>query len=330
MSKRNVLVAGLLLLFTAVAGWTAWWFFLATYAERAAIAATADGAETRLAYGAVERFGFPLRVGLRFTDFNVVAPWGAGKATLDAGVASFAVKPWSPRTVSMTFPDGLGYGATAPSPTGRLSGSARYGEGDAAFSGAGIATLRLRDVDASVDQAPAATAKYGQLVWRRLDAARQAATLSLSDITMDETAIFGPAAESAELRLVVEGDWPTHGRPDEIARWRDGGGRVDVEGLAVKWGALDLTGAGALGLDDAFRVAGGLNLKIADGDAIVDRLQALGYVGSTGAAAAKTVIAVAELQAGGGRAVAPLLFADGQATLAGFPIARLTPVCDCR
>ena len=75
--------------------------------------------------------------------------------------------------------------------------------------------------------------------------------------------------------------------------------------------------------------AGGVTLRLAKGDAVIDRLAALGQLNATAAAAAKTLLAFASLSATDGRAAAPVTLTDGEAAIAGFTLGPLQPVCAC-
>ena len=172
-------------------------------------------------------------------------------------------------------------------------------------------------------------ATKGRLIWRAEGRERQRLDIALRDMMLDETALFGSKADLAEGAFVLTGPSPLSGRPDDIKRWRKADGKLDVERMTVRWGGLSLEAEGALGLDPAFRLAGGLNLALKDGDAAVDALEEKGALSADAATAAKAFLAFAAL-AGGGRATVPLILADGQASLMGAPVGRLLPICACR
>lgn len=334
MKKANLVVAGLLVAFAVVGGWTAWWFFLATYGERLARAAAEEGARPRLAFASVERFGFPFEVGLRFRDARATAAWGAGvvDATAPQAVATF--RPWRFDDIQVRMPEGVDWtvtGVAAPGmpPGAGIGGSARRAEARLTGDPVPVARILLHDVVAEPPTSAPIRAATGTVVWRKQSATAQSVDLAFHDIALADDAFFGPKAEAAEASLVATGPLPRSAAPGEIARWRDAGGEVRVEAARVVWGALDLEAAGALGLDQDYRVAGQLDLGLGNYKGLVSRLEAEGHLTSQGASAASALLAMSAL-GNGGRARAPLVLADGKATLVGMTVARLLPVCACR
>jgi hypothetical protein len=327
MKKTNLITAGLLILMMGVAGWTAWWFFLATYGQRAAASATQEDATTRLEYASVERFGFPFTVGFRFREARVTTPWLDGQAHVSTTFAEVSARPWRPRHIMINLPQGLGYATTGEA--GRITGEAASAKGLATSNPEPHVELRLTNLIARPATSAPITAKHGLLTWRKPVSGPQGLDLAFADLEMAENALFGPTAKQADITLRLHGEVPLDGDPAHIAAWRAADGKVDVTSARVRWGALDLLADGAVGLDERFRLAGGLNLKIANGDGAMDRLQALGLLSSEASTVAKAFLALASLS-GGGRATAPLIFANGEASLSGFPIAQLAPVCACR
>jgi len=328
MRNPKLLTALILLVFVAVGGWTGWWFFVATLTERYARAAAEEGSQPRLAFQEIERFGFPLTVGLRLKQASASGPWLDGDARLETPLAVLTTRPWRPRAFDIDLPEGFGYAATGSSPVSGESGPAT---GMAGQDPLPMLTLNMQDVLVRPAGAGPLKARYGQLSWRFDAADARKLSLDFTEIALADDALFGPRADRASALMILRGQpSPLSGQPDDIARWRDGKGQVEVVSAAVDWGALDLRAKGALGLDAGFRLAGGLNLQIAEGGGAIDRLTEVGALEAKAAVAAKAFLAFAALASGGGRAAAPVTFADGEAAIAGFPIARLSPVCACR
>jgi len=334
MKKANLVVAGLLVAFAVLGGWTAWWFFLATYGERLARAATEESARPRLAFSAVERFGFPFEVGLRFRDARATAAWGAGVVDATAPVAVATFRPWRFDDIQVFVPEGVDWtvtGVAAPDipPGASVGGSAKRAEARLSADPSPVARILLHDIVAEPPTSAPVRAAAGTVVWRKQSETAQSIDLAFHDIALADDAFFGPTAEAAEASIVATGPLPRSAAPREIARWRDAGGEVRVETARVVWGALDLEAAGALGLDQAYRVAGRLDLGLANYKGLVSRLEEEGHLTSQGAAAASALLAMSAL-GNGGRARAPLVLADGKATLVGMTVARLLPICACR
>lgn len=344
MQRRLIITALSLIVLMAIGAWAGWWFFLATYGQRLAASANAEGSEPRLTYSNIERFGFPFTVGIRLRDAEMTGTWGAGQAKLAAAVAEISARPWRPRDMAIQLPEGLGWMTTAPSPANRQSGQALAAEGRAGpdilnasgntASALWAVELNLQDVRHSLSYANVdpLLADRGRIFWTKLDGpppAKSEIEIGFADMTFPDGALFGPTAKQADISLTVTGAFPFSGKPAAIEAWRAEDGRVDIRASRVRWGALDVTGAGAIGLDAAYRPSGGITLRLANGDAVIDRLTALGQLNATAAAAAKTVLALASLSAKDGRAAAPVTLADGEAAVAGFTIGALQPVCAC-
>lgn len=328
MNKARLLTATFLVLFAAVGSWTAWWFFISSYTGRLAMAAQAEESRPRLQFAEVERFGFPLTIGFRFKDVVATNGWGDGEARISAPLAVMTAPAWRPRQTRIVLPNGLNYRLAGDGPP--LAGTARYGEGTAGPAPVPTVDLELTDVTLKPPTSAPVEAKRGRIVWRAQAKDLQGVDLYFADISLSDAALFGPNAKKAEASLLLHGPLPRRGGADEIRAWRENGGKVEVAAAAVQWGALDLTAAGTVGLDAAYRLAGGLDLRIAGGDKAVAHIEKRGMLTEEGAAAAKTLLSFAALGGSGGRAQTPLVFADGKATLAGFPLAKLTPVCACR
>ncbi len=344
MRRRLLLTALSLIVLMVVGAWAVWWFFLATYGQRVVAAANAEGSEPRLTYTAIERFGFPFTVGIRLRDAEMTGAWGAGQAKLAAAVAEVSVRPWRPRDMAILLPEGLGWVTTAPSPANRQSGQAVRAAGRAGPNISGNSSntanplwameLNLEDVSHTLTYTNVGPllAERGRIYWTKLDGpppTKSEIEIGFADMTFPSGALFGRQAKQADVSLTLTGAFPFSGKPDAIKAWRAEEGRIDIRSSRVRWGALDVTGTGAIGLDAAYRPAGGVTLRLAKGDAVIDRLTALGQLNATAAAAAKTVLAFASLSATNGRATAPVTLTDGEAAIAGFTLGPLQPVCAC-
>src|SRR5690606_19684738 len=72
--------------------------------------------------------------------------------------------------------------------------------------------------------------------------------------------------------------------------WRDSGGVIEFETVALHWGALRLSGDGTLTLDKQYRPLGAMAGQIRGVDAGIDALVAAGKMTLDDAAAAKAVL----------------------------------------
>jgi len=329
MRRAHLITAGVLLAFVAVGGWTLWWFFLATYAERIVRSAGAEDARPRLEFASLERGGFPFEIVLRMGDVRATSAWGAGQLVLTAPEAVARLAPWDFNKIRYDLPNGLAFAAEGAAPGQAVTGTAAFGQGVASSTPSPTVTLSLSDIRAAPATTAPLRARSGEIVLREQGPETRALDLAFRDIELAETALFGPTAALAHAIVVADGRLPVDGDPAEIARWRDAGGAIRVESAKVLWGALDLDATGVLSLDDAFRPSGELDIGVGNHAALIGRLEAQGLLQAQAGMAAKTLLGISAL-GNGGRARAPLLLADGKATLAGFALSRLEPVCACR
>jgi hypothetical protein len=76
---------------------------------------------------------------------------------------------------------------------------------------------------------------------------------------------FGLSVPSLRANIVIEhgAALMQSGQGDPLGPWRDAGGKLRFEGLALEWGPMTTTGTGEGALDDQRRLAGRLVLPIA-------------------------------------------------------------------
>ena len=327
MKRTNLITAGLLILMMGIGGWTAWWFFLATYGQRAITAASQGDAKTKLEYMSIKRFGFPFKVGFRIREARITTPWLDRQAWVSTTYALLSARPWRPRHIRINLPQGLRYATSSGADW--ITGKAAAAEGLATSNPIPHVELSLTNITARPPTSEPIKAKHGLVTWLKPTSGPQGLNFAFTRLHMAENALFGPTAKQADIKLRLYGEIPLDGNPENVAAWRAADGKIDVTEARVQWGGLDLLATGMLGLDDGFRLTGGLNLKIKNSHATVDRLQALSLLTSEASTVAKTFLALAS-PGGGDRTNVPLVFANGEASLYGFPIAYLKPVCACR
>lgn len=118
-----------------------------------------------------------------------------------------------------------------------------------------------------------------------------------TDIALQAEAVTLPAGmggplgnQIAQFKLIGNARGTTFGRtPEELlASWRDGGGVIDLQTIAVQWGALKLDGDGTVSLDKQFRPLGAMSGELRGMEAAVDALVAAGRMRGQDAALAKT------------------------------------------
>ncbi len=138
-----------------------------------------------------------------------------------------------------------------------------------------------------------------------------------------------PAARSAsqmpfEEPYDLDLDGAIKGPAADLARWRDGGGTVDLRRMVLVWGPLKVDGKGTVALDGEMRPLGAGTAKLQGLSPTLDRLVARGQVKAQDASVAKIVLGLlAQPTAEGGSEVtAPITAQNGRLFLG--PVSILT------
>lgn len=122
-------------------------------------------------------------------------------------------------------------------------------------------------------------------------------------------AMEGPLGrEIASLKLVGNARGTAVGKtPEELlGTWRDSGGIVEFETIALQWGALKMNGDGSLTLDKQFRPLGAMSGQIRGAEAGLDALVAAGKMKPDDAAAGKAALGAIALRDEKGERYLPL------------------------
>jgi hypothetical protein len=176
----------------------------------------------------------------------------------------------------------------------------------------------------------------GQFTWHPTAGhGEQAASFRLS---AEAVALPPPPAPQSPLgghiaSATVEGELtgPVPSAASAAARataWRDGGGRLVLQRIALGWGPLGVSGSAALTLDDALQPAGEAALRLVGVDDAVAALAAAHVVSAATAKAATGVFGLLALASGGGGAgpagvEVPLTLRGGVLALDHIPLARV-------
>ena len=123
------------------------------------------------------------------------------------------------------------------------------------------------------------------------------------------------------LTGLPEGEWT----PDGLARWRDGGGTLEINKLHIQWGDMDISAKGSLALDDRMRPIGALTAHIRGHEQLLDIAATAGTMDKNSLAAARAVLNLLAA-AGGGVLSVPVRLQDGKLFLGPAPIARLAAI----
>ena len=289
--------------------------------------------------------GFPGTVTLDLGQVELGAPAEGWRITVPNLLIQ--VEPWTPL-----------------SQTARLDGPVAITTGEIQ------ASLTPRALSASLDLGTDGRARRVTLFGEELDlvvaepggASRAIGTLSQLQATL-EPALNEPTATDlpprvATLTAIAQGLRPAlaetpplgaeiarlgltatlngRARPDlppaqALEAWRAEGGVVDLPWLVLDWGALRVSGNGAVTVDEAFRPLGSIALEVAGWREALDALAETGVLDRRSAAAIGLGLALfARAPEGGGAPVitTALRLQDGIAALGPLPLGPLAPILD--
>jgi hypothetical protein len=153
-------------------------------------------------------------------------------------------------------------------------------------------------------------------------------------LTLDAHDIDVPSVEGriATLSLDTLITAPASGAPNwraTAAQWQAAGAAIDIRGLTLVWGALDLSGNGLFSLDPALQPAGTANLRIAGHNETLDALVAHHLIAPRAATAAKAVLGLLSRKAAAGgpsEVRVPMALQNRSLQLGRIPLIRLPEI----
>ncbi len=335
MSRRTILatvVAAAIL--AAAGGYAAWWFSLADGirdgVDRWAQARRADG--WRVSHDGLSITGFPgpLRI-------HVAAPRLARPGAFDwqAPFLDAEVSPLAPERVRI---DAAGSHSLALAADGRplaLEIDARHAIAELLLDRRG----RLRDLDASLrdvatrevggDSVTADLLRVGLSRPETAPADHRATSLAF-DVAAEGVHLPRPAAPGFGQRIglaAVRGR--IQGPAESLAGWRDSGGTVEIERMAIEWQPLQLAAEGTLALDARMQPMLAMTASLRGFAETVDALAAAGVVRPKDAGPVKLVLGLMAKQPEGGGAPAievPVSIQEGRLYLGPAAIAEVPDV----
>jgi hypothetical protein len=281
--------------------------------------------------------GFPLRLSARFIAPTLALPSGEtwrGPPSVDAWAWL-----WSFRTVHFEAPGHH----ELELPAGHLALDAEALGGSIAFGDLGPerlslevaqATLANRELGRSL-HVDALTLSAGPLV--PLDGRDYAIAFDgdlkgfpLPDGDALGAQLLAPTIQHLHLAGTLKGPLALEADPRAAAaRWRDGGGVLELGRVELAWGDLALKGSGSLTLDEAFRPKGKLMFESAGLLALVERMDRAGLIDPEVAPALKTALkalAAGQDKTGRDLVTLPVTAQDGVLSLGIVPLGRLLPL----
>ncbi len=105
--------------------------------------------------------------------------------------------------------------------------------------------------------------------------------------------LLGPRIASLTLQGALDGPMPrAHVLGERASAWRDGGGTLEIQHLAVDWGPLDLTASATLALDEQLQPMGTGSARVIGYAETLDALATHGIISKSAATAAKAVLSL--------------------------------------
>ncbi len=105
--------------------------------------------------------------------------------------------------------------------------------------------------------------------------------------------LLGPRIASLAVDGALNGPIPAgHNPGDWAAAWRDGGGSLELQHLALVWGPLDLTASATLALDEQLQPMGAGKARVVGYAETLDALAGHAVISRSAATAAKAVLSL--------------------------------------
>jgi hypothetical protein len=332
--SRALILTGLVVLLAA-AGWSLAWLRIAdrtrVEVEGWVAGRRADG--LKVDYTTIAVTGYPLhwRVTVGYPN---MAGAGPTEWTWQGYAVEADLSPWSMREIPLRFPGDQRFSVGAGNVAETWTLNAARPNGRAGLDDRGRLdhlTLDLGDVTLmrAADLQPTHAEHFtADAMLHRGDADHQTdvfdLALALDNATLSRTPaqVLGPQVAHAELNLSFKGRLPGGALASSIAAWRDDGGTIEVNRVAVKWGPVDADGNGTLALDELNRPLGAFTTRWRGYNETIDALQSTGQLKPFPAAAAKIALRSLARQNkdGADEVQIPLTAQDGRLFVAGIPL----------
>lgn len=336
MRTRNALIAGTVIVVVALAGYSAAWYRLASDVrsdvETWVRERNATGLETGFRTLAIDGFPFSLRLQVE-KPFAVIGraarPWRWEGESLQV-----STMPWAPNKLEIVP---LGEHRLVGPTTVVLRAADAQADlilDDDGQSGELSLELGGLTINFEGEAEPIRAEVVSLTLERPTPSEGQRAALMF--FALDAGGIFAPRASRGPLgadieRLLVEGNIPAVADSEasalsSVAQWRDAGGVVEIETLELRWGGLQLSGAGTLTVDDQMRPLAAFSSRIRDYGRVLEAFVGKGILTPREAAVARTVFDLMARRSTDGSLEIPITVQDGRlfaGPVALFPVPPL-------
>ena len=324
--RRSGLLILAAVLVVVLGGYSAFWFIVAGQIENG-IGEWAESLRPHnvdLSWRTIRVGGFPLAFHAEAQDVLLRDPALAEPAEVRVPRLSAAAHPWNLRQWRLAAPEGLTASLGPPEkPTAKLS--AREATGMAAPGADGGARVQIGLDDAAVDAGVRVAARQVELSLslpqhspQSADERAIAVALAMRDLTVPAVPapLRNPLDEIA-FAAALMGPVPTAPPRQAAMAWRDAGGTIELERVALRWGTLAVTGSGTLALDGELQPIGAFSTAVEGYDELLSALVGAGRVRSNDAGLARMALGFLAKPGPGGRPqiAAPFTIQDGQMLL---------------
>ena len=322
-ARLILLLAGVMLLLLAV-DTVAWW--LATDRMEQEFAAwqrslTSDG--NVVLAGPAQRGGWPLQAEVVLPDVTLATdtPGRPDALAWRADQVRLVYAPWHPHALTVLL-DGdqtLRFGAAPP--VGFASGPLDIQVALGASGQAEGAVIGGHAISIPLEGGPVRIEALSVRL-RQADAFLSASRATLPGRSLP----FGGTIESLDLHARFTGAIPPLRDPAAaLAAWRDGGQRLLMDDLALRWGPLDVRGHASLGLDQALQPEGSAAVQMTGFAEVIDALARAGAITRNDARVATTLLGLMARPGADNAAEAdlPLTLKDRTLLVGAIPLLRL-------
>ena len=268
-----------------IAAYSAFWFVVAGRLEDgvAQWAGSLRAQNLDLSWGMIRVGGFPFGFRVALSEVRLRGSATVPNGELRVKLLSGSARPWNFRLWLLVAPDGVS--ATANLAGGAVATlSVRSASGSAMVAQEGGGTLWLSLSEPAVDAGVRLATRDADL-WltlpphlpqthteRAVGIALDARGLSLPTVP----APFKNPVDEISFGVTVMGRVPTAPVRQAAAAWRDSGGTLELDQVALRWGSLRITGSGTVALDPDLQPIGGFSGAVEGYDELLRALVAGG------------------------------------------------------
>jgi hypothetical protein len=281
-------------------GYTAYWFLVARRIEAGIVdwALSQRALKVDFSWQKLRVSGFPVafRVDLGSAALrdDAITP----SPELHIPVLSATARPWDFADWRLAAPEGFTGDFTAAGGSTPAKLIAQTADGVASIASEGSWTLWLTLSDTTVEAGAPVLVGSVRATLTVPPRPSPGHADPLTGLAVEASQIKLPAAiaplgdtiDELDFAATEQGAIPSGKLADAVAAWRDAGGKIKLNNLRVKWGALDATATGTIGLDQELQPTGGFAGAIQGYDQILTALVQNGQMRASDAGLARIAL----------------------------------------